>query len=275
MTESVIADFVGDFTIGSADESEPTTGRILMSPHQLVLATETERVLIPLSRIFDVRVGHGPPMINEAFDDHVTVAYQRRDRRDYAIIGAEAVKIDRFSTVLFKALLNGTRAHIATASGSRHRVSLHVRRGAVVFGGPDGSTQIELSSVVGFKKVDRPDEADEDPVLDVRHIHGDRVVTTVISRLPSRKMNILGRLLRLEYNQSMEALSNLELTADEVAVLEHLRATDGEAPDGVPGDHSSIVDALDDKGLVRRTDGSISLTAKGTLLVDNRSETVG
>lgn len=270
MTESVIADFVGTYSLGSADESEPTKGRILMSPRQMVLATESERALIPLSQIFDVRVGHVPSSAEEHFDDCVTIAYHRRGRADTAIIGAGETEIDRFTTVLFKATLNGTTAEIAPAGADSRPVSLKVRPGAVVFRGSDRTIRIELSAVVHFNKTDESNGASNQPVLEVRHVADERTMLTVISGLPSRKMNLLGRFLRLEYSQSMKAVRDLDVTEQELDLLVELRSSGGTSGGDGSADGAPHLSDLTEKGLVRKEDDGVALTSKGKMLLSHR-----
>lgn len=108
MSESVIADFVATFNSERSTRAEPVKGRVLLSQKRLVLAADNSKTTIPLSAIFDVAVGHVPPDLGDFFDSTVTVAFEKGDDRFVAVVEADDETIEKFSTVLFKALLNGT-----------------------------------------------------------------------------------------------------------------------------------------------------------------------
>jgi helix-turn-helix protein len=76
MSESVIADFVGQFNASVLERTEPETGRVLLSEKRLVLVTDQGKVTIPLTDIFDVAVGHVPPDLGDFFKSTVTIAFR-------------------------------------------------------------------------------------------------------------------------------------------------------------------------------------------------------
>ncbi|MEF8826735.1 MAG: CheF family chemotaxis protein [Halapricum sp.] len=109
MSESIIADFVGSFNSEQSARAEPVKGRILLSQKRLVLASDEGKTQIPLTSIFDVAVGHAPDELGDFFNPTVTVAFERNDRRFVAAIEADGSEtIEKFNTVPFKAILNGT-----------------------------------------------------------------------------------------------------------------------------------------------------------------------
>ncbi|MEA5385818.1 CheF family chemotaxis protein [Haloarculaceae archaeon H-GB2-1] len=114
MSESVIADFVAKFNSEATSQVDPVKGRILLSQKRLVLAASArdDKLTIPLSKIFDIAVGHVPPDLGDFFNSTVTIAFDHKDRRIVAAVEASDEKIQKFSTVLFKAILNGTEMTI-------------------------------------------------------------------------------------------------------------------------------------------------------------------
>lgn len=107
MTESVIADFVGEFVVDGDGHAEPDPGRVLLSTERLVLASDHGRVTVKLSSIFDVAVGTVPADSTEFFNPTVTVGFARDDDRHVAVIESGPERIEKFSTVLFKTQLHG------------------------------------------------------------------------------------------------------------------------------------------------------------------------
>ena len=109
MSESVIADFVGQFNSEAANRSDPAKGRVVLSQKRLVLAaSEDDKLTIPLESIFDIAIGQVPPDLGDFFKSTVTVAFKKNGKQLVAAIEAGDEKIQKFGTVLFKAIINGT-----------------------------------------------------------------------------------------------------------------------------------------------------------------------
>jgi len=164
-----------------------------------VLAADERKVTIPLSSIFDVAVGHVPQGLGEFFSATVTVACERSDSRIVAAVAAGDDKIEKFTTVLFKALLNGTDMTVRPARvGGR---------------------------VTGFERLAREVNGTEQSVLAVRHMPNGQAMTTLAATQSGRKMSILGRYLRLEYSDLMSDLEDVELAAEQVETLVAIYST--------------------------------------------------
>ena len=287
MSESVIADFVADFTLSTATEPEPVRGRVVMSPKRVILATGTERSIVPLSKIFDIRVGHVPQQVQEFFDDTVTIAYRRRGNKDTVIIEADDEKIDRFTGILFKAILNGspvTIKHPAKVGGRltdvpERRARLKVAEGGVEFAGLNDSQTIDLSTVVYYEKSDREIGGDINPVLTVRHMQDRSAIATRLAMESQRKMNILGRFLRLEYSDAIADVQDLSIPDSEMELLVGLYSGGGDADLArLSGQDASTVsmllDSLEEKDLIMHGEKETVLTSKGRMIVGQRIEDV-
>lgn len=198
-----------------------------------MLAADEGKVTIPLSSIFDVAVGHVPQGLGEFFSATVTVACERNDSRMVAAVAAGDDKIEKFTTVLFKALLNGTDMtvrHPARVGGrvtgeSFEPAKLFLKPKTVRIKRDDDAVDVGLSTVTGFERLAREVNGTEQSVLAVRHMPNGQAMTTLAATQSGRKMSILGRYLRLEYSDLMSDLEDVELAAEQVETLVAIYST--------------------------------------------------
>jgi helix-turn-helix protein len=290
MSESVIADFVGKFNAETSARGEPTTGRVLLSQKRLVLAADGDnRLTIPLSSIFDVAVGHVPPDLGDFFDSTVTIAFERSGSRYVAAVEAGEDKIEKFSTVLFKALLNGTQMTVKHPARRGGRVtdaeffpaSLTLEPQTVSFANDERSVSIDLANVTDFDRATREIGGGRRPVLVVRHMDAGQSLMTLAATKSARKMSILGRYLRLEYGDLMADLGDVELTDDKTEILVALYS--GADAGGVSlatvldmeaSQVTMLLNTLEDDELVADGADGTELTPKGQIVVSNHLEDV-
>jgi helix-turn-helix protein len=290
MSESVIADFVAGFNASTVDRGEPKKGRIVLSQKRLVLATKANsggKVTIPLSNIFDVAVGHVPPDLGDFFRSTVTIAFKQGNQRHVAAVEADDDKISKFSTVLFKALLNGTAMtvkHPARLGGrvtgeSFHPARLSLGPKAVSFEGPEKSFEIDLSTVTDFEQTKRDIKGGVRETLQIRHMQNGQALTSLLATDSSREMSLLGRYLRLEYSDIVEDLADIELTEDKTELLVAVYST-GEGVslasvlDAEPSQVTMLLNDLEADGLVTSSESGTELTPKGRIVVSDRLEDV-
>jgi len=197
-----------------------------------VLAADEGKVTIPLSSIFDVAVGHVLQGLREFFSATVTVACERSDSRIVAAVAAGDDKIEKFTTVLFKALLNGTDMTVRPARvGGRvtgesfEPAKLFLKPKTVRIKRDDDAVDVGLSTVTGFERLAREVNGTEQSVLAVRHMPNGQAMTTLAATQSGRKMSILGRYLRLEYSDLMSDLEDVELAAEQVETLVAIYST--------------------------------------------------
>ncbi|WP_435126287.1 CheF family chemotaxis protein [Halobaculum sp. D14] len=286
MTESVVADFIGRFFVPGV-RGEPPTGRIILSQRRLVLAADDHKETVPLSKVFDVKVGQVPPEMAGYFNDTVTVAYRSGDERRVAAIEGKDKNIDRFATVLFKVLLNGTPAlvrHPARVGGrvtdaDSARATLDVTRGALTFADCPEPFTVDLSAVIDVEREDRNIGGGKTAVISFRHIPDGTAVTSEVSIDSPRLTNILGRYIRLKYADVREELDDVDLQEPELEVLTAIYSA-GEAVslsaviDMEPQRLTMLLNGLADDGLVADTESGTTLTAKGRVVVGQRLESV-
>ena len=290
MSESVIADFVASFNAEHTTRSDPAKGRVLLSRKRLVLAaTDAAQITIPLSAVVDVAVGHVPPELGDFFDSTVTVAFERSDERYVACVSADEDKIEKFSTVLFKTILNGTDAtikHPARVGGrvteaEFARAKLSVERGSVEFATGSESVEIALANVTGIGRGRREVAGSDRPVLEIRHMDGGRSMMTMIATDSSRTLSILGRYIRLEYSDLMADLADVDLSDGQketlVALYSGAGTEDVSLPTIVDEDPQQVtmtLNRLQEDGLVADTDEGTTLTPMGRVVVSNHLEDV-
>ena len=287
MSESVVADFVGTFNSEASVRQEPVKGRILLSERRLVLAADEGKVTIPLSSIFDVSVGTVPDDLGDFFNATVTVAFERNDRRMVAAIEADDEKIEKFTTVLFKAILNGTDMTVKHPSRVGGRVTgesfepakLFLKPQAVEFTLADGSVGVDLATVIDFDRLTREVNGADQSVLAVKHTPSGRTLTTLAATQSSRKMSILGRYLRREYSDLMADLEDVSLSETEVEILIAIYSSGpgvslASVVSGEASQATMVLNDLRSDGLVVDGEGGPQLTPTGQVVVSKYLERV-
>jgi helix-turn-helix protein len=287
MSESVIADFVGRVHAADLGSDEPVTGRVLLSQRRLVLATDEGKTTIPLSGVFDVVVGRVPGDLQSFFSDSVTLAFERRGDRRTALVEGEPDDMERFTRLLFKALLHGvtvTVRHPAQVGGrvtdaSDHTASLTVSPGAVEFGDCPDPFTVDLSAVIDYERTGRTLAGKRRPALVFRHVVDGQTVTSIATVPNERALNVLGRYIKQEYDEAMEELESFDPTEEQLEVLVSIYSAGGSAniAEVVTGDvtqTSMVLDALREAGLVVDGEAGAALTRKGQMIVTSYLESV-
>ena len=292
--ESLIVDFIANFVAGGNDFSfEPVRGRVLMSNKRLILATSSNRTVVPITSIFDVAVGQVPPEVEEFFDHTVMVGYIRGGTRRTTVVGGSREAIEKFSLLLYRATLNGSRAAVKHPAEMGGRVmdtplrtaGLHLESDAVGFLNNDALAEgdepfaIDLASVVFFEVRERTVDDEKRLVLSVQHVVDGQTVTSEMSLSSRRKMNILGRYVRQMYYYIESSIRDVDLDEKELEVLVGIYST------GADIDLASMLDleeaelehhleTLFDNDLITGDSTSCSLTPQGRLFVNDEIEGV-
>ena len=294
LDESIVVDFIANFVAGGNAAFDPVKGRVLMSERRLVLATSNTKTTIPIASIFDIAVGQVPPEVEEFFDYTVMVGYVENNHRKTTVIGGDRETIEKFTLLLFRAVLNGSVAlvtHPAKVGGRvmdtpQRKSGLHLDYESVRFTGgdmaaaKDGPASIDLASVVFFEVLERSDGPGEtDLMLSVQHVDDGQTVTSEISMASRRKMNILGRYLRLIYHWRKSDVRDIEVEEHELEVLVGLYSTS----EGI--DLASLIDvddaeldvrleSLHDDGLITDAERPVDLTPQGRFIVNEEFEDI-
>ena len=287
MTKSVVADFTTDVIPDTTDSDTPRTGRVLMNDSQVVIATRDTRRQISIDDIFDLAYGSAPQELRRFFETTVSLAYELEDgQRRVALIEGADDTVDQFTTLLFKAILNGADAlviHLARIGGrvtdnSPRPMTISIDTDAVRFVGPD-EFEIGVSTVSGFGRNDREIRGSTRPVLSVEHAQDAQMYTTEIHLDSMRRMNVLGRFLKLEYSKLADELSDVELGDREAEALVGVYSVGDDASlASMLGLESNrvtmLLNSLIEKGLVEEGESGISLTPLGKLAVSKRIEQI-
>lgn len=287
MSESVVADFIGRYYVDSLDGKEPVSGRILLSQKRLVLAGDEEKTTVPLATVFDVTVGFVPPGLEQFFTDTVTVAYRKGDRKRIAVVEGNGDNVGRFTTVLFRVLLNGTKVstiHPARVGGrvtdaTSRPAKLVCKPGLIRFATGDGGFSIDLGSISDIERTTRSVGGKNRTVLEISHLDDESALTTIAALPSARKTNILGRYVRLEYGNLREEVVEMSHTDEEMEALIALYSTGGSANLGTllnaePAQITMVLNSLRDADLVADSDGVTKLTSKGRIAVTTHLEQV-
>jgi helix-turn-helix protein len=285
MSESAIADFVTSFIPDTATHVEPVRGRVVMSKRRIVLATDDDKTTIPLGGVFDVQHETAPGDLARFFEDTVTIAYEGNDGKHVAVVEGGGDTVDRFVTLVFKALLHGSSVYAKHPARRGGRVTdqsftsgkLGLVPDKLAIKG-DTNASIELSTVTHFERVDRELNGANRQLLSVRHMGDTGPITTELALDSGRKMNLLGRYIRLKYTHLKQELGDVALTDEETEALVAIYSS---GPDtslaavlGVDASRiTMLLNDLIDKGLVEDEDG-ITLTSLGRAAVSENIEDV-
>jgi len=286
---SVLADFSGRFSVAGSERDGPAEGRIVLGEDRLVLAaSEDAKVTIPLTAVFDVAPGNEAAMLDAIPGTPVTVAYENGTSRTTAVVAAEETTIGKFTTVLFKALLNGTPVTLKHPAKVGGRVLdtafkgglLSLQSGGVVFDTDEGPVTIPLASIVDFDRETRAVDGADRPVLVVSHMDTGEALTTLAATDSPRKLSILGRYLRQTYDTLLESLQQISLSEPETETLATLYSTGDmdvsltSVLEAKPQTVKRILHALHQKGLIESGENNPVLTAKGQIVVNQYLERV-
>ena len=292
--ESIVVDFVANFVAGGDAAFDPVKGRVLMSERRLVLATSNTKTTIPITSIYDIAVGQVPPEVEEFFDYTVMVGYVDGDYRRSTVIGGDRETIEKFSLLLFRATLNGSTAlvtHPAKVGGRvmdtpKQKTGLHLDYESVAFPGSDVSTteegpfSIDLASVIFFEVMERStNDGETRLVLSVQHVENGQTVTSEISMTSRRKMNILGRYLRLIYHWIKSDVRDVDVEEHELEVLVGLYSTAEEIDlasllDIGEAELDARLESLHEDDLITDEEPPVDLTPQGRFIVNEEFEDI-
>lgn len=281
MSESVIAEFPARVVCKSRDLDGPIDVRVRLDRTHLTIQTDEHELSAPVSAVFDVTRDRPPLPAEDEFDGPMlTVAFHRGLESEVVFFEGDPDHLDRFRYLLFKVVLDGTDVvvrHPAEIGGratgtSPQRGTVFLGRRAVEFADLDLPFEIDLESIVDFTTRNREVEGREFPVVAIEFVRNASAIISEVALGPSRKFNLFGRFLRTEYASVREALSAIDLSATDEAVLRRLYSVGGQT--GVrtllgDRDRSSLrtIESLRDRRLVEGEDGQIALTPRGWILV--------
>jgi len=285
---SVLADFTARVTTEANDWEAGSKVRVLLNETTLVFAVnEDDRLSVSLSSVLDV-TSQVPAVFDPLPGTPVTVAYREGTDRLAATVATGDQTARKFRTVLFKALLNGTAVQLKHPAKVGGRVVdseysgglLSLTADSVRFETDEGPVAVSLSGVVDFDRSSRDIDGTERPVVVVSHVDDGAAMTTVAATDSPRKLGLLGRYLRYEYQSVIESLSGLSLSEAETELLTTVYSAgdmDVSLPSVLDADPESVrrlLHALHEKGLIESGDNGPILTARGRIVVNEYLERV-
>lgn len=274
---NVIADFSGEIVTQEMPTDELRSGRILMNRRQLVLATLDRKTTIRLPSIHDADIRQMDDDASEYFNDVIALKYRHNGDDRMAFIAGTSDVIDRFSTVLYKALLSGTTVqlkHPAKVGGRVRRPDtrtgiLKVHDGRLDIREMDAPMSIELDRVIQVEKRERSWAEGGLPVLAIGWEGTQSSVVEAELHLNSaRRMSLLARYLRLRFGDRLRAIHGQELSDTERLVLISLFSgcSRSDLPDILGEGREAtdkLIESLEEKGLLVTAEESSSLTREG------------
>lgn len=289
MGKSALADFVGTFNAEVGEWDDHQEGRVLLGANQLVLAaSKDDKISIPLADIFDINLGSAPRLFDPFPGTPMTIAHDSSQGRVVAAVSGDRATMEKFSSVLFKAVLNGDTVVVKHPARRGGRVTdaeyepgrLSLGGGGVHFElGPE-TVSIEPSAVTAFDREKRLVNGTERPLFVVRHMQDGTALTTHAATDSARTLSLLGRYLRRQYDELMSSLQGISLREEEVETLVTIYSTEGmdvslsAVVDANPRQVRTLLQSLGSHGLVRPTDSGPQLTTKGQVVVNHYMERV-
>lgn len=289
MGKSALADFVGTFNAEVGEWAGHQEGRVLLGNNQLVLAaSKDDKISIPLSDIFDINLGSAPRVFDPFPGTPLTIAHDSSQGRVVAAISGEETTMEKFHTVLFKAVLNGSRVIVKHPARRGGRVTdaeycpgkLALAAGGVHFDLGDETVSIEPSAVTAFDREKRMVNGADRPLFIIRHMQDGTALTTHAATDSARTLSLLGRYLRRHYDELMSSLQGISLREQEVETLVTIYSTQGmdvslsAVVDANPRQVKKMLHSLGGNGLVRPTENGPQLTTKGQVVVNHYMDRV-
>jgi len=281
MTSETLAAFQGRFDAERASWRGPREGRITLTRERVVLDDGEESVSIPLQAVFDVNPGSQPQVFDPLGGHVLTVAHELDGERTVAAIAGKPETIRKFTTAIFKTLLDDTLVYLKHPARRGGRVTeatfepgiLSLARGGVTVDADGRTVPIETASVVGFSRQQQSVDGTERPTLVVRHMESSTAVTTYAATESARDLSLLGRYLRRHYDELVASVRNLSLSRVEIRALVTVYTTGNNVAVGdvlglVEGQKKQLFDALLEKSLIC-SGGGVELTTRGQVVVNH------
>jgi len=282
MAGDALAAFRGNFDAEGAAWRGPRDGQVTLTRDRIVLDDGTEQVTVPLQAVFDVNPGAQPQVFDALGGVPITVAYDSDGERTVAAIAGKEETIRKFTTALFKTILDDTwvtlkhparrGGRVTDASFEPGMLSLSAR--GVTVDTEEGTVGIETASVVGFTRQKQAVDGEQRPTLVIRHVSDGTAVTTDVAMESARDLSLLGRYLRRHYDELVAAIRELSLSAVEIRALVTIYTTGDEVGVAdvlglVKGQRKQLFTALGEKSLIRSGADGVELTTRGQVVVNH------
>lgn len=227
--EKIIADFIAKSAI-TLDRGEKKRiedfekSRIILSNKRLLVVNKKEKVMTPLSKIFDVRKIDVPDDLKDLLEDSMKIAFMTNNHPTVVVIKGDGEKLNKFFYLLMKLLLRGKPViykHPAIKGGVVLNTPwkdgvLDVARGLIVI----NEIKIKLSSIRDIKKEIRTVKNREVEILNVSMMENGEAVVSYLYVPDKRVLNLLGRYIGFEYADILKTVKKANLSKMEKQVLQ-------------------------------------------------------
>lgn len=227
--EKIIADFIAKSAI-TLDRGEKKRiedfekSRIILSNKRLLVVNKKEKVMTPLSKIFDVRKIDVPDDLKDLLEDSMKIAFMTNNHPTVVVIKGDGEKLNKFFYLLMKLLLRGKPViykHPAIKGGVVLNTPwkdgvLDVARGLIVI----NEIKIKLSSIRDIKKEIRTVKNREVEILNVSMMENGEAVVSYLYVPDKRVLNLLGRYIGFEYADILKTVEKANLSKMEKQVLQ-------------------------------------------------------
>jgi len=282
MGGDALAAFRANFDAERAQWRGSREGTVTLTRERIVLDDGDESVTIPLQAVFDVNPGSRPQVFDPLGGASVTVAYEIDGERTVAAIGGKEETMRKFTTALFKTLLDDTLVHLKHPARRGGRVTgasfqpgiLSLASKGVAINADSGTVSIETAAVVGFSLQEQSVDGTDRPTLVIRHMESGTAVTTYAATDSTRELSLLGRYLRRHYDELVAAVRDLSLAGVEIRALVTLYTTGGDVSVGsvlglTESQQKQLFESLLGKALITSGGAGVTLTTRGQVVVNH------
>ncbi|AEA47348.1 CheF family chemotaxis protein [Archaeoglobus veneficus] len=263
--EKIVADFMAKSAVSlekgvkrKIEDFEKS--RIILSTKRLLIASASDRIVIPLSSIFDVRKIEVPDDLKDMLEDSMKIAFVKNGSPNIVVIKAKDDRLSKFFYLLMKLLLMGNPViykHPAIRGGIVLNTiwkngKLGIARGAILL----DQSKIKLSSVRDIKKELRTVNSKKVEILNVRLMENGEAVVSYIYIPDKRVLNLLSRYVGFEFADILKKVEKANLSKMEKQVLQAIYS--GVTVEDLPAimgmeaaDVHRIVYSLEQKGMLK------------------------
>lgn len=262
-------------------DDELVDAEFRLEEKRVIVEDENLTLKVDIEDIFDIRIGTPPPAVDDVFAGKIlNVGYEFEGRREVMFVDSKLETLEQVSGLLFRSILN----HIEVAA--RHPMKVG---GRVTGKSPEVGKLLVAPEKLGCPDIDVPFNIDVDQVVDfdrsemellgekrptiiIQYVTKGVAVTLELSLSTPRKLHLLGRFLRYEYDSVRESLRSIEIPDAAGRVLIRLYSLRGRAKAQSLFRQESVSTASLLRGLLRADlvemdDGQLTLTPRGWILV--------
>ncbi|MFP3945558.1 MAG: CheF family chemotaxis protein [Archaeoglobaceae archaeon] len=227
--EKIIADFIAKSVIpdeqaqGKKIENFEKS-RIILSKKKLVIATKDDKQVIGIPHIFDIKKTEVSEELKDMIEDSLKIGFMKNGKPSITVIKADGEKLDKFSYLLMRILLKGSRViykHPAVKGGVLLKKEwsngfLDVEKSTILL----DKKPINLSSVRDVRVEYRTIGSRQVDVLNISSIEQGDSIISYLHVPDKRTMNLLKRYVAFEYGSMLKALNKIKLSQSEKQIIQ-------------------------------------------------------